>query len=66
MKMEGRWTVVIWAMIAVIGISGIFEALPHASESVVDLAEDAGILAIAIAICVLLARKFGPRGRTVK
>jgi hypothetical protein len=66
MKMEGRWAIVVWVMIAVIGISGIIEAMPHASESALDLAEDAGILAIAIAISVLLARKFGPRGRTAK
>jgi hypothetical protein len=66
MKMEGRWTVVIWVVIAFIGISGIVEAVPHASESAIDLAEDAAILAIAIAVSVLLARRFGPRSRAAK
>ena len=66
MKMEGRWGIVVLVVIAVIGISGIVEALPHASESALDLAEDCGILAVAIGVSVLLARKFGPRGRTAK
>jgi len=66
MKMEGRWTVIVWAAIAVVGISGIIEALPHASESLRDLAIDAAILALVIAISALLARKFGSRGKTAK
>jgi hypothetical protein len=66
MKMEGRWGFIVLAFIALVGISGIVEALPHASESVLDLAEDAGILAVAIGISVLLAYRFGPRGRTAK
>ncbi len=44
MKMEGRWGIVILVVIAVVGISGIIEALPHASRSVGDLAIDAAIL----------------------
>jgi hypothetical protein len=64
MKMEGRWTVVIWAAIAAVGISGIVEALPHASESAKDLAIDAAILGLIVAVSALLARRFGSRGRT--
>jgi hypothetical protein len=66
MKMEGRWTVIVWVAIAVIGISGIIEALPHASESLRDLAIDAAILALVIAVSALLARRFGSRGKTAK
>ena len=66
MKMEGRWTIVIWVAIAVIGISGIVEALPHASESLQDLAIDAAILGLVIAVSALLARRFGSRNRTTK
>ena len=66
MKMEGRWTVVIWVAIAAIGVSGIVEALPHASESAQDLAIDAAILALVIAGSALLARRFGTRGKTAK
>ena len=63
MKMEGRWGIVVLVVIAVVGISGIIEALPHASESVGDLAIDAAILALVIAISVALARLFGSRNR---
>ena len=57
MKMEGRWAVIVWIVIAVVGISGIIEALPHASESASDLALDAIILAAFMAISVLIARQ---------
>jgi hypothetical protein len=63
MKMEGRSGIVILVVIAVVGISGIIEALPHASESVSDLAIDAGILAFVVAICLVLSRLFGNRSR---
>ena len=66
MKMEGRWTIVIWVAIAAIGISGVIEALPHASESLKDLAIDAAILGLVIAVSALLARRFGTRGKTGK
>ena len=66
MKMEGHWRIIVFTVIAVVGISGIIEALPHASESVADLAEDAAILALVIAVSVLLARKFGTRGKLTK
>jgi hypothetical protein len=66
MKMEGRWTVVVWVAIAVLGISGIIEALPHASESVSDLAIDAAIMAAVVGISALLARRFGTKGRAGK
>lgn len=66
MKFEGHWKFFVWAVIAVVGISGIIEALPHASESVADLAEDAAILALAVAVSALLARKFGTRGKSAK
>ena len=64
MKMEGRWGIVTLVVIAVVGISGIVEALPHASESVGDLAIDAAILALVIAVCLLLNRLFNKRRRT--
>ncbi len=63
MKMEGRWGIVILVVIAVVGISGIIEALPQASESVGDLAIDAAMLALIVAACVLLNRLFGKRRR---
>jgi len=63
MKMEGRWGIVVLAVIAVVGISGIIEALPHAHETVGDLAIDAAILALLIAVCVLLNRLFAKRRR---
>jgi hypothetical protein len=66
MKMEGRWAVVVWVAIAVIGISGIIEALPKASESARDLAIDAAILALVMAVSALLARRFGSRGKAAK
>jgi hypothetical protein len=66
MKMEGRWTIIVWAAIAVVGISGIVEAWPHASESVSDLALDVAILAAVIAISAILARRFGTRGKAGK
>ena len=66
MKMEGRWAVIVWVAIAIVGISGIIEALPHASESVHDLAIDAAILAAAIGISAILARRFGTRGKAGK
>ncbi len=61
MKMEGRWTVIVWAAIAIVGISGIIEALPRASESAGDLAIDAGILLLVAAASVLIARKVKTR-----
>jgi threonine/homoserine efflux transporter RhtA len=66
MKMEGRWAIVVWVAIAVVGISGIIEALPHASESARDLGIDAAILALVMAVSVLLARRFGSRGKAAK
>lgn len=66
MKMEGRWTVIVWVAIAVIGISGVVEAWPHASESVSDLAMDAAILAAVVGISAILARRFGTRGKARK
>jgi hypothetical protein len=63
MKIEGRQGIIILVVIAVVGISGIIEALPHASESVGDLAIDAAILALIIAACVLLNRLFSKRRR---
>ena len=61
MKMEGRWAVIVWIVIAAVGISGIIEALPHASESASDLAIDAVILAAVMAISVLIARQVRAR-----
>jgi drug/metabolite transporter (DMT)-like permease len=66
MKMEGRWAVIIWVAIAVVGISGVIEAWPHASESVSDLALDAAILAAVVGISAVLARRFGTRGKVGK
>jgi drug/metabolite transporter (DMT)-like permease len=66
MKMEGRWAVIIWVAIAVVGISGVIEAWPHASESVSDLALDAAILAAVVGISAVLARRFGTRGKARK
>ena len=66
MKMEGRWKVIVWAAIAIVGISGIIEALPHASESVGDLALDAGILMVVAGASVLIARKVKGRSPQAK
>ena len=58
MKQEGGYRrPVALAIIAVVGISGIIEALPHASESLRDLAIDAAILAAIVIASVLLARR---------
>jgi hypothetical protein len=61
MKMEGRWAVIVWVVIAGVGISGIIEALPHASESYGDLALDAVVLAAVMAISALIARQLRAR-----
>jgi hypothetical protein len=61
MKMEGRWAVVVWVVIAVVGISGFIEGLPHASESYSDLALDAIILAAVMGISALIARQIKAR-----
>lgn len=66
MKMEGRWAVIIWVAIAVVGISGVIEAWPHASETVSDLALDVAILAAVVGISAILARRFGTRGKVGK
>ena len=63
MKIEGRQGIIILVVIAVVGISGIIEALPHANETVGDLAIDAAILALIVAACVLLNRLFSKRRR---
>jgi hypothetical protein len=65
MRFEGRTKYLVIAIIAVVGISGIIEALPHAQESASDLLLDAGILALIILVSVLLARKFGKRNKPV-
>ena len=61
MKMEGRWAVIVWVVIAVVGISGVIEAWPHASESASDLALDAVILAAVMVISALIARQIKAR-----
>lgn len=61
MKFEGRTKILVFAIIAAVGVSGIVEALPHASESAGDLLIDAAILAAIVIVSVLLARKFGKR-----
>jgi hypothetical protein len=66
MKMEGRWAIVIWVAIAVVGISGVIEAWPHASESVSDVALDVAILAAIAGISAILARRFGTRWKAGK
>jgi hypothetical protein len=66
MKMEGRWAVIVWVAIAVVGVSGVIEAWPHASESVSDLALDVAVLAAVIGVSAILARRFGTRGRAGK
>ena len=66
MKMEGRTAVIVCVVIAVVGISGFIEAAPHTSVSLQNLAIDAALLGFAIGGSVLLARRFGSRGRTTK
>lgn len=62
MKQEGSWKrPVLLCIIAAIGISGIIEALPHASETLRDLAIDAAILAAIIVGSALLARRLRAR-----
>jgi len=55
MKSGLNWRYVVIAAIVVIGVSGIIEALPHAKESPRDLAIDAGILALIVALSALFA-----------
>jgi len=64
MKLEGRWRFLPLTLIAVVGLSGVIEALPHASESVNDLLIDAAILAIFVALSVLAARAVRNRKTT--
>ena len=61
MKFEGRTKILVLAIIAAVGLSGIIEALPHAEERTSDLLLDAAILAAIIGVSVLLARRFGKR-----
>jgi len=56
MKMEGPWKIVVFGAIAIVGISGIVEAMPYARESLGDLAIDITVLAGAMGISVLIAR----------
>jgi tellurite resistance protein TehA-like permease len=62
MKFEGRTKILVFAIIAAVGISGLVEAIPHASESIGDLLFDAAIVAGIILISALFARWFGRRG----
>ena len=62
MKLEGQKRWLPLAIIAVVGISGIIEAWPQASESMTDLLIDAAILAGIVAVSILLARLLGKRG----
>ena len=59
MKFEGRTKILVLAIIAAVGLSGIVEALPHAQEGLGDLLFDAAILAAIVGVSVLLARRFG-------
>ena len=43
------------AFLAILGVSGLIEALPHAHESGRELLIDAGILALIVAASVLFA-----------
>jgi hypothetical protein len=43
------------AFLAILGVSGLIEALPRAHESTGDLLIDAGILALIIAVSVVFA-----------
>jgi hypothetical protein len=61
MKFEGRTKIIVIAIIAVVGISGIIESLPKARESVGDLLFDAAILAAVILVSLLLTHFFGKR-----
>jgi hypothetical protein len=60
MKLKGRWMIVAITLIAAIGVSGIIEALPHASETAGDILIDVSILAAVMALSVLAARRFRP------
>jgi hypothetical protein len=53
----------ILSILAVIGISGVIEAWPHASESLSDIAIDGAILAVVLIASVLLARRFRSKAK---
>ncbi len=63
---QQRWRLLALVLIAVIGISGLIEALPHASETVSDLMIDAAIVVGAMLVSLLIARLLGRRGGAAK
>jgi len=66
MKFPTGWRLLVLVLIAAIGIDGLIEAVPKASESTNDLLIDAAVLFAIILISVLLARRFGRRGPRVE
>jgi len=62
MKFPTGWRLVVLVLIAVIGIDGLIEAVPKASESTNDLLIDGAVLLGVVLISVLLALLFGRRG----
>jgi hypothetical protein len=56
MRLTGNWLYVVVIVFLAIGVSGVIEALPHASESAGDLLIDAALLALIVAGSILAAR----------
>ena len=50
MKSRLTWRNLLIAFLILLGVSGVIEALPHASETTGDLLIDAGILVLIVAI----------------
>ncbi len=63
MKFEGRTKIIVIALIALVGVSGIIEALPKARESTMDLLQDAAMVTAIVLVSVLLTRLFGKNRR---
>lgn len=55
MKSRLTWRNLLIAFLLLLGVSGVIEALPHASETTGDLLIDAGILVLIVAISAVLA-----------
>ncbi len=60
MKLKGSWRIVVIVLIVALGVSGIVEALPRASETAEDILIDLAVIAAVMGLSVLAARRFRP------
>jgi hypothetical protein len=60
MKIKGSWRIVVIVLIVALGVSGIVEALPRASETAGDILIDLAVIAAVMGLSVLAAKRFRP------